>query len=40
MNALPIEKKNQAPYRSPHPRPMHACRHDGDTASAVGTASK
>jgi metal-dependent amidase/aminoacylase/carboxypeptidase family protein len=38
MNALPIDKENQAPYFSPHPRPMHACGHDGDTMIAIGRA--
>jgi amidohydrolase len=39
MNALPIDKENQAPYLSSHPRPMHACGDNGDTTITLGTTS-
>lgn len=38
MDALPIEEKNEVPYRSKHPGVMHACGHDGHVAMALGTA--
>jgi amidohydrolase len=38
MDALPIEEKNDVPYKSQNPGVMHACGHDGHTANLVGTA--
>ncbi len=38
MDALPIEEKNQVPYRSTHAGIMHACGHDVHMASLLGTA--
>ncbi|MBR8826360.1 MAG: amidohydrolase [Gomphosphaeria aponina SAG 52.96 = DSM 107014] len=38
MDALPIQEKNDVPYRSQHDGIMHACGHDGHTAIALGTA--
>jgi amidohydrolase len=38
MDALPIEEKNNVPYKSVHPGVMHACGHDVHTASLLGTA--
>jgi amidohydrolase len=38
MDALPIEEKNEVPYRSQQPGIMHACGHDVHTASLLGTA--
>lgn len=38
MDALPIEEKNQVPYRSGHEGIMHACGHDVHMASLLGTA--
>ncbi|MBN8576865.1 MAG: amidohydrolase [Cytophagales bacterium] len=38
MDALPIEEKNNVPYKSSKPGVMHACGHDVHTASLLGTA--
>lgn len=38
MDALPIEEKNNVPYKSTKPGVMHACGHDVHTASLLGTA--
>jgi amidohydrolase len=38
MDALPIEEKNDVPYKSTKPGIMHACGHDVHTASLLGTA--
>lgn len=38
LDALPIEEKNNVPYRSCNPGVMHACGHDVHTASVLGTA--
>ncbi|HNU41840.1 MAG: N-acyl-L-amino acid amidohydrolase [Bacteroidetes bacterium OLB12] len=38
MDALPIEEKNEVPYKSTKPGVMHACGHDVHTASLLGTA--
>ncbi|HNT50326.1 MAG TPA: M20 family metallopeptidase [Cyclobacteriaceae bacterium] len=38
MDALPIEEKNNVPYKSTRPGVMHACGHDVHTASLLGTA--
>jgi amidohydrolase len=38
MDALPIEEKNDVPYKSTNRGVMHACGHDVHTASLLGTA--
>lgn len=38
MDALPIEEKNNVPYKSTKPGVMHACGHDVHTSSLLGTA--
>lgn len=39
IDALPIQEKNEVPYRSRHDGRMHACGHDGHTAIALGLAA-
>jgi amidohydrolase len=39
IDALPIEEKTGLPYASTHPGRMHACGHDGHTATLLGTAA-
>ncbi|MFW5683763.1 MAG: M20 metallopeptidase family protein [Spirochaetota bacterium] len=38
MDALPITEENEGEYRSQNPGAMHACGHDGHTASLLTTA--
>lgn len=38
IDALPIEEKNDVPYKSQNPGVMHACGHDIHTAVLLGTA--
>lgn len=38
MDALPILEENEFPYRSNNPGVMHACGHDGHTATLLGAA--
>ena len=38
LDALPIQEKNEVPYRSQHAGVMHACGHDVHTASLLGAA--
>jgi hippurate hydrolase len=39
MDALPIEESTGLPYASTNPGVMHACGHDGHTASLLGAAA-
>ena len=39
IDALPITEQTNLPYASTHPGRMHACGHDGHTATLVGTAA-
>ncbi len=39
MDALPIQETSDLPYRSCVPGVMHACGHDGHTATLLGTAA-
>ena len=38
IDALPIEEETGVPYKSTTPGVMHACGHDGHTATLLGTA--
>src|SRR5687767_12352054 len=38
IDALPIEEENEVPYKSTVSGVMHACGHDGHTATLVGAA--
>lgn len=40
MDALPIQERTGVAYASCHPGVMHACGHDGHTASLLGAAQK
>lgn len=39
MDALPIQEESDLPYKSSNPGVMHACGHDGHTATLLGTAA-
>jgi amidohydrolase len=39
IDALPIEEKTGLPYASTHPGRMHACGHDGHSATLAGVAA-
>jgi amidohydrolase len=39
IDALPITEQTNLPYASTHPGRMHACGHDGHTATLLGVAS-
>src|SRR5437867_2549840 len=36
MDALPIQEESELPYKSCRPGVMHACGHDGHTATLLG----
>src|SRR5580693_7925944 len=38
IDALPITERTGLPYASTHPGRMHACGHDGHTATLMGVA--
>jgi amidohydrolase len=38
IDALPIQEQTGLPYASTHPGKMHACGHDGHTATLIGVA--
>lgn len=38
IDALPIQEANAVPYKSVHPKRMHACGHDANTAIMLGVA--
>lgn len=38
FDALPIQEENEVPYKSTVPNVMHACGHDGHTATLLGIA--
>ncbi len=40
MDALPVQEENEVPYRSATPGRMHACGHDGHTASLLTAADR
>src|SRR5699024_6387777 len=39
FDALPIQEENDVPYKSKHPGVMHACGHDGHTATLIAVGS-
>src|SRR5699024_6457007 len=39
FDALPIQEENDVPYKSKHPGIMHACGHDGHTATLLTVAT-
>lgn len=39
FDALPIQEENDVPYKSKHPGVMHACGHDGHTATLIAVAT-
>src|SRR5699024_2596799 len=40
FDALPIQEENDVPYKSKHPGVMHACGHDGHTATLIAVATE